>query len=556
MSLPRKATAKRATQTGGAISLRASRHFEFGVQCHRAGRIVEAGKAYRLAIAADPHNATAFNNLGMISPVADKTALFRRALALQPGFADAHVNLAGLLAEQGDAEGAVTHYLAALDQRPEWPEVLYALGGVYQTLGLLVEAANCFQNCIALKPDYAPAVCSLACVFALAGMKFGSEEADVFALQWFRRAAELAPDLEFVNFQLAKLLEDRGRFVEAQPYRQRVSKPLPVDVTPAKDHKRTVLVACTPARANTPFRTLLPEKTNSLVIWHIDYATDAQQRALPPHDLVFYAVANPDRDRECLERALRFAQESDKPVLNPPESIQRTRRDALPQLLAGIPNVEVAPVLRLSREEIAGGDLSARLEAAGLAFPLIVRPFGHQGGIGMILVETAADLAGQSLDDAEYYYFIGYHDYRSSDGLFRKYRTIYVDRKPFPYHLAISPNWLVHYFSASMLDQPSKQAEERRFLEAPDASIGPRAQAAIAAIGERLDMDYAGVDYTILPDGRVFVFEANATMSAYIPAEPELAYKARPVEAIFDAFEDMLERKAPHPRVPPAPPAG
>ncbi len=63
-------------------------------------------------------------------------------------------------------------------------------------------------------------------------------------------------------------------------------------------------------------------------------------------------------------------------------------------------------VARLSREEIKVGGLRERCEREGLACPLIVRPFGHQGGVGVILAETAADLEAISFDDAEFYYFM------------------------------------------------------------------------------------------------------------------------------------------------------
>lgn len=541
---------RRASKAAERSAHRADRLFLAGLQCHRNGRATQAAKAYRLAIVENPQNATALNNLGMIVDHCEKAALFRRALELKPDFVDAHVNLAGLLTEEGDVEGAISHYRKALLQRPDWAEIYYALGGVYQTQGLFLEAASCFQRCVELKPDYVPAACSLACMFELASNKFGLLHAEAFAIEWFLRTVELSPDLQFANFQLARLLENSGRFNEARPYRQRVARPLPLDVAPAEEHKRTVLVACTPTKANTPFRNLLPERTNSVVIWHIDYATDEQQRALPPHDIALYAVANPDRDRECLDRAVTFARENSKPVLNPPERIQHTRRDLLPMLLADIPDIEIAPVLRLSRREIASGILHERLAEHGFDWPLIIRPFGHQGGIGSILAETPADLGDISFDDADYYYFIKYRDYRSHDGYFRKYRTIFIDRRPYHYHLAISKNWLVHYFSAGMLDEPWKREEERRFLESPTETLGGRSEAAIAAIGRRLDMDYAGVDYTVLSDGRVFVFEANATMSVHFPPEQEFDYKVQHVQSILDSFEDMMERKITEPRVP------
>jgi hypothetical protein len=117
---------------------------------------------------------------------------------------------------------------------------------------------------------------------------------------------------------------------------------------------------------------------------------------------------------------------------------------------------------------------------------------------------------------------------------------VFVDRVPLPYHLAISPQWMVHYFSADMLAHPWKLEEERRFLEDPRAALGACATDALVAIGQRLDLDYGGVDYTVLPDGRVLVFEANATMLVHREAvDGVLAHKNGFVERIVDAFEQM-----------------
>ncbi len=60
-----------------------------------------------------------------------------------------------------------------------------------------------------------------------------------------------------------------------------------------------------------------------------------------------------------------------------------------------------------------------------------------------------------------------------------------------------------------------RRAEEARFLADPVAAIGARGMAAIREIGRRLDLDYCGVDFSVLPDGRLLIFEANATMLAH-----------------------------------------
>jgi hypothetical protein len=57
-----------------------------------------------------------------------------------------------------------------------------------------------------------------------------------------------------------------------------------------------------------------------------------------------------------------------------------------------------------------------------------------------------------------------------------------------------------------------------------------------------LGLDYGGIDFTLLPDGRVFVFEANATMLVHRERENGvLAYKNRYVQRIVGGFGAMLE---------------
>jgi glutathione synthase/RimK-type ligase-like ATP-grasp enzyme len=94
-----------------------------------------------------------------------------------------------------------------------------------------------------------------------------------------------------------------------------------------------------------------------------------------------------------------------------------------------------------------------------------------------------------------------------------------------------------------MLEAPWKREEERRFLEDPRGVLGPEAYGAVEAIGRRLDLDYAGLDFTLLADGRILVFEANATMLVHLDdAVEDFPYKHAVVPAIYRAFEAMLER--------------
>jgi hypothetical protein len=102
---------------------------------------------------------------------------------------------------------------------------------------------------------------------------------------------------------------------------------------------------------------------------------------------------------------------------------------------------------------------------------------------------------------------------------------------------------LVHYQTSRTALHREWIVEEQRFLEDPKRAIGERAWRAIGEVGRRLDLDFAGVDFAALPDGRVLLFEANATM--YVHPEPSdgpLAHKNSFVQRILEAFWAQLER--------------
>jgi hypothetical protein len=174
----------------------------------------------------------------------------------------------------------------------------------------------------------------------------------------------------------------------------------------------------------------------------------------------------------------------------------------------------------------------------------LVRPAATHGGEGLVHCESVTALETRLRESQGPQYLTAFRDYRSADGYYRKYRMIFVDREPFPYHLAISPHWMVHYFSAEMEGHAWKLDEERRFLQDPATALGERALQAIIAIGRRLDLDYGGIDFTVLPDGQVFVFEANATMLAhYERSSGTMAHKNPFVQHIVDAFERLMQRR-------------
>ncbi|HEY1998716.1 hypothetical protein [Paraburkholderia sp.] len=366
------------------------------------------------------------------------------------------------------------------------------------------------------------------------------------AARWYELVLKLDPEMAVACQNLAAIHANAGRDAQAHAWRERAYRIQRVFIEAAPGQRRHVLVLCAArTTGNVPFETLLPGAVNCRIKYAIDYAEDAEDGQLPPFDLVFNAIGEPDVAAPLEERLERFAARCARPLLNPLHAIARTARDRLPALLGDLRDVQVAPCLRIEERPRSVGALAALLADHGIALPTLARPAATHGGEGLVLCETFAALA-QRLDELKgAQYLTAFRDYRSADGYYRKYRMIFVDRVAYPYHLAISSQWMVHYYTADMESHAWKLDEERRFLRDPVAALGERAMAALGAIGRRLDLDYGGIDFTLLPDGQVFVFEANATMLAhYERSSGELAHKNASVQRIVDAFERLMTERA------------
>jgi glutathione synthase/RimK-type ligase-like ATP-grasp enzyme len=262
---------------------------------------------------------------------------------------------------------------------------------------------------------------------------------------------------------------------------------------------------------------------------------------LPPHDVIFNGIGEPDATRTTLACAAELLASTRARVINDPRAVLLTGRAQMMERLAGAPLI--APRTQLfSRDTITADQLAT----AGFSFPLLLRSPGFHAGTHFERVDDAADLPAvlARLPGAELY-AIAYHEISGDDGWVRKYRVVFVDGRPYPVHLALARGWKVHYFSAAMADEPAHREEERKFLASMEAVLGADGMAALAAVNDALELDFGGVDFARDRAGRFVVFEANATMTINAPPD-DLCwdYRRAAHETAIAAVRAMVRARA------------
>lgn len=327
----------------------------------------------------------------------------------------------------------------------------------------------------------------------------------------------------------------------------------PVQSTPASEREDyALLVPCAPGpyTANTPVDLLFDSRFVTLHRWYVHPAGEVPP--LPPHDAVFVAIGESDEAASRLAAVAKLAAAADArpsaarpdalclsgPLLNRPELIARLGRVPFAETFANARHCRAVATTRLPRDRYA---------AEGFPTPHIARPVGSHGGHGLERIDDGAQRAAYVAGLAagvESLYVAPYADYRSADGYFRKYRIVFVGGEPFPFHLAISPNWMVHYYNAPMGEHAWMREEEHAFLARIEDVFHGELAEALRETAALLPLDYVGIDCAIGRDGKLLIFEADNAMIIHTLDDPVLyGYKHRYVPRILTALDALVRRR-------------
>jgi hypothetical protein len=462
-----------------------------------------------------------------------------RVLERDPDAIAARFERAALLREQGLFEPAKRDYLELIRRRPTDFAALNDFGTLVLKAGYREAARSLFGEAVRHHPQNPSGHVNLGNLLLLLGDR-------AQARLHFEAALRIDSGHIHAHRGMGNLLAETGDAAGARRHRDAGFKGHAVTALPYRGEGRpiAVLLLVSAAGGNIPMDAILDDRTFKTTVLVTEYCDP--KAPLPPHDVVFNSIGDADLCGEGLEAARAMLARSGRPVINHPLHVLKTGRLANAERLRGLSNVVAPRMIRLPLDVLAAPEAAEAVARSGLSFPLLLRAPGFHTGHHFVRVAVARELAAAVADfPGANAWLIEQLDARDAMGAFRKFRVMFVDGKLFPLHLAISPSWKVHYFTADMAQSAANRGKDAAFLADMANVIGARGIAALHAINAALGLDYGGIDFAVNQEGDILFFEANATMVVMPPTSDEKWVYRRPAVAnVFAAVRKMLAARS------------
>lgn len=303
-------------------------------------------------------------------------------------------------------------------------------------------------------------------------------------------------------------------------------------------------VAAADIGANTPLEFLLEGSDIALTMAYV-LPGRSLPKDLPEHDLAFVAIAATESNRRVLAELEERLAWWPVPVINLPGRVSMLEPEELAANLHAVDGLQIPLVRRIRRDDLLGA-LDACAQSSQKRFPIVIKPADAHDERRAEKIDTSAELGLYLSKRLESAFLVSpLIDCRNGDGLYRKFRVFFIDRRPYACHLAVSDAWNTSYVEARMEADARRRREEERFFATFDDDFAARHESTFATLVERVGLTYFGIDCAETSSGELAVFKADHTLLVHdMDPVDVFPYKPAQMRRIFDAFSAYLYRAA------------
>jgi tetratricopeptide (TPR) repeat protein len=435
--------------------------------------------------------------------------------------------LATELERIGRFEAALEQYRHASELAADDINILNAYGSLLLKIGEFDRANDIFRQCVTLDPsDYESGLA----LSSLARMRGNDLEAKALLKPAMQAHPLIIEDDS--NPQQPTILRLRG--IENAAY----------SILASSDATFSKLLR----GGHFSITDLLGEEDYNLLLFNIFENNVDTLSEFPDFDLILNTIACPDSKQTSLLAAARFVDRYPHiPIVNHPRQVLETTRNRNSVRLNTIPGVTFPKTEKVSWSGNSLDEIINTIFGWGFEFPIIVRKAASQTGQSVVLLDNEQELRKhfETSPTNQEYYIIQFQDCPVRHNVYHKMRLFFIDGTLYPVANVFKDTWNIHSGDrySIMNQQEWMQAQERAYLGDPCGYLGCENFNRMHTIRDLIGLDFFGIDFTILPEGTIFIFELNAAMRHNFDHAGNFPYTRPYLEKISDAFEQMVKNR-------------
>ncbi len=400
-------------------------------------------------------------------------------------------------------------------------------GQMLLSKGQFAEAVQAFLNCLKISPDHYESGLALSSL-ADAGGDYKAAQAIL------HQVARSHPIIWEGKPQPQKPTLLRIRSIEGSAYR----------IVQQSDGSYKSLLR----GGHFSIKDLIVQKQYNWMIMNLLENNIDGLKNIPEFDLILNTIACPDRKRTSLLAVARFIDRYPHiPIINDPRRVLETTRDRNYIRLNMIPGVSFPKTEKLTWDGVSFSAIADEISGLGFVFPFIIRVVGSQTGSSVQLINNKSELDSylQNSPTQTEYYVIQFQDCRNIKNVYNKTRVFFIDGNFYPVANLFNDSWNVHSGDRyNVMDKNQwMQETEQSFLNNPLGYLGTQNFEKLHKIRDFVGLDFFGIDFTVLPDGTLFIFELNAAMRHNFEHATNFPYTEPHLRRISQAFNAMIQNR-------------